>query len=369
MHQPGYRTAQLPIDRIRRIAGYFFEGTQPRVLMPTLAEAGFSGSTTCIFTHQDTEHKYVLKQLPHHLSMEQILWTQGLATFTRNHGFSLLPVAVPHHHINGLVSAATPKIAVHTDGTLWQCLKFIDGKPCKKPHSTHTMLGAEALAAFHKVASAFQKPRWRSLCGWQRRRKQLCSMLASRPCPPDKNTFDTSLPSELFALYTQFIQLVYAPETIVIIRNALKQKMTAAHQPTLKDCWWPHLLFSNSDNHLSGIIDIDAAGWDDPAVDMARLLGSWQLENPKSHGNLIDIWPEAFQKYRDMVEPGADFPFRVQILHDTSIICGMDRWFSWIFREKREFPNMSLVLQRITTLLHAAPAALRRLEHSHNTYQ
>jgi len=155
MHQPGYRTAQLPIDRIRRIAGYFFEGTQPRVLMPTLAEAGFSGSTTCIFTHQDTEHKYVLKQLPHHLSMEQILWTQGLATFTRNHGFSLLPVAVPHHHINGLVSAATPKIAVHTDGTLWQCLKFIDGKPCKKPHSTHTMLDGDPSVVGNADANNF----------------------------------------------------------------------------------------------------------------------------------------------------------------------------------------------------------------------
>lgn len=364
MHQPGHRTPPLPIEQITRIASHFFEGCQKTVLSPTLTEAGFSGSTTCIFTHNNTGRRYVLKQLPRHLSLDQILWTQNLATFTRNHGYTLLPVAVRRHGGDEFLTDATPKITEHTDGSLWQCLEYIDGKPCKTPQKYQTLLGAKALATFHKVASAFQMPRRRPFCGWQRRTQQLGAIIASQPDPSESNKVNNSLHSELRALYTQFVRLVHAPETIEIIRGTLKHKMTAIHQPALKDCWWDHLLFSESRDRITGIIDIDGAGWDDPAVDMARLLGSWQLENQTRQGKLIDLWPEAFQKYREIVDPEAGFSFRVQILHDTGIICGMDRWFQWIFKEKRQFPNMNLVLRRITHLLHAAPAAIHRLERS-----
>ena len=364
MHQPGHKTPPLPIEQLREIASRFFENCQKTVFSPTLTETGFSGSTTCIFTHHHTGRRYVLKQLPRHLSLEQILWTQNLATFTRNHGYTLLPVAIHRHGGEGFLSDTTPKITENTDGSLWQCLEYIDGKPCKTPQKYQALLGAKALATFHKVASSFQMPRQRPFCGWQRRAQQLGTVIASQPELPKNTKVNNSLHSELRALYTQFVRLVHAPETIEIIKGTLKHKMPAIHQPALKDCWWDHLLFSESRDRITGIIDIDGAGWDDPAVDMARLLGSWHLENQTRQEKLVDLWPEAFEKYSAIVEPGADFSFRVQILHDTGIICGMDRWFHWIFKEKRQFPNMKLVLRRITHLLHAAPAAIRRLERS-----
>ena len=364
MHQPGHRTPPIPIEQITRIASDFFEGCRKTVLSPTLTEAGFSGSTTYIFTHKHTGRRYVLKQLPRHLSLEQILWTQNLATFTHNQGYALLPVAIHRHGGDKFLPDATPKITKHTDGSLWQCLEYIDGKPCEVPQKHQTLLGAKALATFHKVASAFQMPLRRSLCGWRRRTQQLCTIITSEPELPESNKVHNPLHSELRALYIQFVRLIHAPETIEIIRGTLKHKMSAIHQPALKDCRWEHFLFSESRDRLTGIIDIDGAGWDDPAVDMARLLGSWQLENQTRQEKLVDLWPEAFQKYSAIVEPGADFSFRVQILHDTGIICGMDRWFHWIFKEKRQFPNMKLVLRRITHLLHAAPAAICRLERS-----
>jgi len=364
MNQPEYGTAQLPVDQINRIAGHFFDNPETTLLMPTLTEVGFSGSAICVFTHKDTRQKYLLKQLPRQASLEQILWIQSLATFTRNKGYTLLPVAVQRHGVIGCVPKAAPKIAMHTDGTLWQCLEYIDGKSCATPDKYQAMLGAEALATFHKVASTFEPPSRPALCGWRRRTRQLSSMLAFQPDLPDADKVDNSLFTELRALFAQFAKLIHAPETIKIIRDTLKHEMTATHQPAIKDCWWNHLLFSNSHDRITGIIDIDAAGWDDPAVDLARLLGSWQLENQKWQGNLIDLWPEAFEKYRSVVEPGPNFSFRVQILHDTSIICGMDRWFRWIFTENRQFPDMKLVLRRITHMLHAAPAAIRRLADS-----
>ena len=77
----------------------------------------------------------------------------------------------------------------------------------------------------------------------------------------------------------------------------------------------------------------------------------------------MDLWPDAFKQYRTSVNAGADFPSRVQVLHDTAILCGIDRWFTWLFTENRYFANMEQVSQRITLLLNAAPAAIRRLEH------
>ena len=362
MHQPRSTTVQFSVDEIKCIACQFLDVPQPSVLTVTPTEDGLSGSTTCILTHCDTGRRHVLKQLPLHLSIDHIRWTQSLAAFTRGQGYTLLPVAINRCDSRQGSAGAAPKIAIHADGTLWQCLEYIDGNPCKTPHSRQTVIAVRALANFHKVAKAFQMPRQKTLCGWHRRVHQLRSILLSLQFSQVENNTDAFRPTQLHELHQRFMQLIRAPKTIRIIENALNRNMSAVHQPALKDCWWDHVLFSNSHDRLTGIIDIDAAGWDDPAVDMSRLLGSWQLENLHWEGKLLDIWPEAFQQYGAIAASGVDFPSRVQHLHDTGILCGLDRWFAWIFTEKRQFPNMELVLRRITHLLHAAPAAIQRLE-------
>jgi len=44
-------------------------------------------------------------------------------------------------------------------------------------------------------------------------------------------------------------------------------------QPVLRDLWQPHVLFSG--DHVTGVIDWNAASTDHPAFDYSRLLASW----------------------------------------------------------------------------------------------
>ena len=107
MHQPGSTTVQFSVDEVKRIACQFLDVPQASVLTVTPTEGGLSGSTTCILTHCDTGRRHVLKQLPLHLSIDHIRWTQSLAAFTHGQGYTLLPVAINHCDASqGFVGAA-----------------------------------------------------------------------------------------------------------------------------------------------------------------------------------------------------------------------------------------------------------------------
>ena len=363
MHEHTHTIGQLPIDEIKKITCHFFDPTQVTAITATPAEAGLSGSQTFILKNLQTGCKHVLKQLPNDLSIEQFLWTQTLAEFARINGNTLLPVALDHHERHSQVLDTHSKIAIHCDGTMWQCLVYIEGLPCKTPRPHQISLATEALADFHQKTSLFHMQPSRILSGWHRRVLQLRSLLVSLRSPQVNNAVISASLTELRVLCTEFFQCICSPKTTAIIEHALSYTMPDVHQPVLRDCHWNHVLFSESNDRVTGIIDIDAAGWDDPAVDISRLLGSWQLEYPQSEEWLVDLWPDAFKPYRTSTHAGPDLPTRVQIYHDTAILCGIDRWFTWLFKENRYFPNLKHVSQRMTLLLNAAPAAIRRLEH------
>ncbi len=363
MHMPSLRTVQLPVDEIKKIACQFFDSAQASAMAVIPTETGLSGSQTYILTHLQTRRKHVLKQLPRDRSIDQIRWTQSLADFVRSYGNTLLPMALDHHEQSKRLLYAPSKIVAHTDGTLWQCLVYIEGLPCKTPTPNHISLAIEALANFHKKASMFRMAPYQNLSGWQRRVLQLRSLLKPRRDQRVNSTITGATLTKIHGLYKEFLQILRAAKTRETIQNTLSYTMRDVHQPVLRDCRWNHVLFSDSFDRVTGMIDIDAAGWDDPAVDISRLLGSWHLERPQSEERLVDLWPDAFQQYKRITDARPNFPSRVQVLHDTAIICGIDRWFTWLFLEMRNFPDMEQVLQRISLLLHATPAAIRRLEH------
>lgn len=363
MYKPSLGTVQLAVDEIKKIACHFFDSAQASAMTVTPAETGLSGSQTYILTHLQTGRKHVLKQLPRDRSVDQIRWTQNLADFVRSYGNTALPIALKRHEQSKRLLAAPSKIAAHSDGTTWQCLVYIEGLPCKTPGPKQMSLAIKALADFHKKASMFRMAPCQNLSGWQRRVLQLRSIVKPRREQRVNSTITGATLTKLHGLYKEFLQIFRAAKARETIQNTLSYTMRDVHQPVLRDCRWNHVLFSDSFDRVTGMIDIDAAGWDDPAVDISRLLGSWHLERPQSEERLVDLWPDAFQQYKRITDARPNFPSRVQVLHDTAIICGIDRWFTWLFLEMRNFPDMEQVLQRISLLLHATPAAIRRLEH------
>ena len=353
---------QLPIDKLRQIACHFFSREKVSVLVIAPTQAGFSGSITCILNDPKSGRKHVLKQLPRLIPINQIHWTHALAAHVNVRGHQLLPTAIDCNETRRSPSISTPKVVTHADGTLWQCLEYIDGQPLEAPRHDQVELAITSLADIHNRAAGFHKPPHRTLSGWERRVQQLRQLVNSKEAQPERcNTSDQNL-MHLRELQIEFLQLVNAPGLRDTMHRLTRHTMTTVHQPVLRDCWWDHVIFSGSKDLVKGIIDMDAAGWDDPAVDISRLLGSWQLESRQNDAQLFDLWPNAFKSYTILIEAGTNFPSRVQLYHDTAIISGLQQWFTWLLTENQTFTNMQSVLKRVTLLLGATPAALKRLQ-------
>ncbi|MDA7898974.1 phosphotransferase, partial [Pirellulales bacterium] len=222
-------------------------------------------------------------------------------------------------------------------------------------------VAVKAVAALHCQAKSFTTPRPQGLTGWQRRVRQLSSIMLSPRVLPKKSNRPEPSNAEVRALCEQFDKVLRSPDVVRALTRMIAHRMPTMQVPVLQDCWWGHIFFSETQQRITGIIDLDSASRDDPAVDMARLLGSWQIENALCSEKLIDLWPEAFEIYKQTYRCNPDFSRRVQRLHDTAIVCGLDRWFSWILIENRQFLNMPWVMERIRRLFLATPHALRRL--------
>ena len=141
------------------------------MIAPT--QAGFSGSITCILNDPKSGRKHVLKQLPSLIPINQIHWTHALAAHVNSRGHQLLPTAIDCNETRRGPSISTPKVVTHADGTLWQCLEYIDGQPLEAPQHEQVELAITSLADVHSRASDFYKPPHRTLSGWARRVQQL----------------------------------------------------------------------------------------------------------------------------------------------------------------------------------------------------
>ena len=349
-------------DQPRRVAHHFFNPDIAKTFEITRpAVTGASGSALYILSRPYTTKKHILKELPENLSLEKIEWTQMFSHWLRTSGYTATPIATPCR-INGRTQQCfNPMIASDCDGSFWQCIEFMDGCPRKKPTTQDVQVAIEALAALHCRAKSFTTPRPRELTGWQRRVRQLSSILVSPRCLPKKSNLSPTLSTEIREWCEQFYSVLRSPEVVRTLTRVTAHKMPTMEMPVLRDCWWGHILFSESGHTITGVIDLDLASRDDPAVDVSRLLGSWQTENALFTERLIDLWPEAFGAYTRTYYCEPDFSTRVQRLHDTAIICGLDRWFSWILVENRQFSNMHWVIERIQRLFLATPHALKRL--------
>ncbi len=346
----------------RRVAHHFFNPDLAKTFeISRPAVSGASGSAMYILSRPYTTKKHILKQLPRNLSREKIEWTQMFSHWLRSCGYTATPIATPCR-INGRSPQCfNPMIASDCDGSFWQCIEFMDGCPRKTPTTQDVYVAIEALAALHCQAKTFTTPRPREQTGWQRRIHQLSSILSSPRFLPKKSTFSTTLSSQVREWCEQFYSVIRSPEVVRALTRVTAHTMPTMKMPVLQDCWWGHFLFSETEQTITGIIDLDSASRDDPAVDVSRLLGSWQIENALFTERLIDLWPEAFGAYIRTYKCEPDFPIRVQRLHDTAIVCGLDRWFSWILVENRQFSNMHWVIERIQRLFLATPHALKRL--------
>ena len=109
----------------------------------------------------------------------------------------------------------------------------------------------------------------------------------------------------------------------------------------LRDVWSDHILFSG--DRVTGIIDFGAARVDEPATDVARLLGSLEPFDQRQ-------WLVGWEAYR-AVNPHVELE-RVRVLDRVGTLLSAVQWLQWLVLQPRSF-NMatSQLIERWQRLL------------------
>ena len=131
------------------------------------------------------------------------------------------------------------------------------------------------------------------------------------------------------------------PQLLDELRHAGEQQVRL--QPVLRDIWSDHLLFEG--NRVSGIIDFGAMRLDEPATDLARLLGSLHPFEFDQRRAAIDYY-NAQRPEHPVSAPHVD------LLDRSAALLTALQWLRWLILERRKFPmNTSKLFDRWQTAL------------------
>ena len=112
-------------------------------------------------------------------------------------------------------------------------------------------------------------------------------------------------------------------------------------QPCLCDVWRDHVLFDG--DRVSGLVDFGAVKTDHPAVDVARLLGSFIGEDAEG-------WATGLTAYREVHPFTAEEEGLARALDVSGTVIGAATWLRWLYHEGREFEDRAAAGQRLEKL-------------------
>lgn len=98
--------------------------------------------------------------------------------------------------------------------------------------------------------------------------------------------------------------------------------------PVLRDIWSDHLLFDG--DRVSGIIDFGTVRMDEPAADLARMLGSL-------HPFEIDVRMRALEAYNQGRGEHSVEPERVELLDRSGTLLTALQWMQWLILDRQKF--------------------------------
>lgn len=130
--------------------------------------------------------------------------------------------------------------------------------------------------------------------------------------------------------------IILASETLRLLAERGPALLTAADQLrgqavklhfVIRDIWSDHVLFTG--DQVTGIIDFGAARIDEPATDVARLLGSLEPVDPLR-------WHMGWDYYQQ-INGQVDLR-RVQLLDRLATLLSAVQWLEWLVLKPRQFP-------------------------------
>ena len=116
----------------------------------------------------------------------------------------------------------------------------------KTPTTQDVHVAVKAVAALHCQAKSFTTPRPQGLTGWQRRVRQLSSIMLSPRVLPKKSNRPEPSNAEVRALCEQFDKVLRSPDVVRALTRMIAHRMPTMQVPVLQDCWWGHIFFSDN---------------------------------------------------------------------------------------------------------------------------
>jgi Ser/Thr protein kinase RdoA (MazF antagonist) len=119
-----------------------------------------------------------------------------------------------------------------------------------------------------------------------------------------------------------------------------------ALQPCVRDLRAEHVLFEGGG--VTGIIDFGAAAVDHPAVDLARLLGDYALDEAIFRAGL-----RAYSQFRSAPEVTEEF---VRLLARAGAVCSILRWLVRLVVQGETISDPARICERLARLLGSLAA-------------
>ena len=334
-----------------------------------LAAAGFSGASLHVVSLADVPGRFVLKPFAADVTRQRAEWVHQLMHHARSAGVTEVPRL--------LSAAAGGSVGESEDGRLWELVEFVDGEPCASPTSAQAAAAMRAVARLHGAVASWSGavPDHGPSPGVVRRMEQARDLLgrpwATRLEAADRREGSAERVGEVRAACRDADRVLAAP----LGRRGLVAVAEAGvgdvyRQAVLRDIWSDHVLFDPiAQARVAGIVDFHAAGIDTPLTDLARLLGSWEMQVPLGLAaipSLADRWAEPLAAYEQASGRSLTAADRwlCEWLRASAVICSLDNWFRWTLEENRHFADASRVLGRIRRLLADLPAAVEWLSHA-----
>jgi thiamine kinase-like enzyme len=238
--------------------------------------------------------------------------------------------------------------ALELAGRVWDMCEWMPGRahvPATVKRE-HVSAAAEALARLHGVWFRLESRRGpcTAIARRLRRIAEWTEAVASGWRP------DFAGDDAVASLAQQVWEL--APPAVELSRRLLEPLRDTPFRlhPTMGDIWHDNVLFTEA--HVTGVIDYGAARIDTPAVDLARLFGSYAPSDDTLFFHALDAYRAAGPLFAD--------EFRLAgVLEYTGALIGAANWLMWIYHDRREVEDHAAVARRLAALVRRLERARR----------
>lgn len=234
---------------------------------------------------------------------------------------------------------------VQCDGHLWELTLWMPGQSdfWQIPTPERLQAAMAAMARFHAAAASFPAvDRTHGVSpGIRQRSKRLnewmsgeVAELASAIDP----TYWPGLESRAREILRRFD--IGADDLASSLRAAAAVEVPL--QPCIRDIWHDHVLFRGAE--VTGLIDFGSLQVDNVASDVARLMGSLVGDDSRQ-------WQKGLEAYVAVRSLSADELRLIEAFDRSTVLMAGLNWLEWIYRQRRQFSDPEVVLQRVDAIL------------------